>query len=71
MCLGPALIFQLAILVILIIGAVMLLRLLLPALGLGEPFGQIIRIVVGVVVAIIVVIFVWKLAECSGLMRLG
>jgi hypothetical protein len=72
MCFSPELLFQLAILVVVVIAAVALLRLLMPSLGLtiGEPFAQVIRILVWAVVCIIIIIFIWKLAICSGLMHL-
>jgi hypothetical protein len=72
MCLSPEMLFQLAILVVVAIAAVALVRLLLPSLGiaLGPPFDQVIRILVWAVVCIIIIVFLWKLAVCSGLMRL-
>jgi hypothetical protein len=72
MCFSPEMLFQLAILVVLIVAAVALLRLLMPSLGLtlGEPFNQIIHILVWAIVAIMIIVFMWKLAACSGLMRL-
>ena len=72
MCFSPEMLFQLAILVVLIVAAVALLRLLMPSLGLtlGEPFNQIIHILVWAILAIMIIVFMWKLAVCSGLMRL-
>jgi hypothetical protein len=65
--------FQLAILIVIIIAAIALIRLVLPSLGvsIGPPFDQVIRILVWAVVTIMIIVFIWKLAECSGLMRLG
>ena len=72
MCFSAAMLFQLAIIIVIIIAAVALIRLILPALGvtLGAPYDQVIRILIGAVVAICLIVFIWKLAECSGLMRL-
>ena len=72
MCFSPDMLFQLAILVVIIVAAISLVRLVLPSLGIsiGAPFNQIIQILVWAVICIIVIVFIWKLAACSGLMRL-
>lgn len=72
MCFSAAMLFQLAIIVVIIVAAVALVRLILPALGvsIGPPFDQIIRILIWAVVTICIIVFIWRLAECSGLMRL-
>jgi hypothetical protein len=72
MCFSPEMLFQLAILIVIVLAAVALVRLLLPALGvtLGPPFDQVVRILIWAVVAICIIVFIWRLAVCSGLMRL-
>ena len=73
MCAGPELLFQLAILIIVIMAAVALIRLVLPSLGpdfLGGQFGQVIRILIWALIAIMVVVLIWKLFACSGLLQL-
>ena len=73
MCFSAEMLFQLAILIVIILAAVALIRLLLPSLGvsLGEPFASVIRILVWAVVCIIIIVFLWKLAICSGLIEVG
>jgi hypothetical protein len=72
MCFSPGMLFQLAILIVIVVAAIALIQLVLPSLGLsiGAPFDQIIRILIWAVVCIMVIVFIWRLAECSGLMRL-
>jgi hypothetical protein len=68
---GIATIFEVAIFVIVVLVVLALLRAIVPGVfNVGAvPYGNIIRIVVGGVVAILILLFLWKLAECSGLLR--
>lgn len=73
---GIATIFQVAIFVIVVLVVLALLRAVFPSLlaGFGAaPYGNIIQIVIGGVVAILILLFIWRLAECAGLFggRLG
>lgn len=71
MCLSAGFLFQLAIVIVIIIAAIALLRLVLPSLAMPPAFQQAINILIWAVVAICIIVFIWRLAECSGLMRLG
>lgn len=67
---GIGTIFQVAIFVIVVLVVLALLRILL-----GEwfswlttgPYWNVISIVIGGVVAILILLFIWRLAECAGL----
>ena len=66
---GIGTIFQVAIFVIVVLVVLALLRILVGdffASLTGEYWG-IIRIVIGGVVAILILLFLWRLAECAGL----
>ena len=71
MCLSAAFLFQLAIIIVIIVAAIALIRLVLPTLAMPPQFQQAINILIWAVVAICIIVFIWRLAECSGLMRLG
>jgi hypothetical protein len=72
---GIDLIFKVAIFVIVLLVIIALLRFVVGSwfVGLGAtPYWPIIQIVIGDVVAILILLFIWKLAECAGLMgRMG
>lgn len=74
---GISTIFQVAIFVIVVLVVFALLRAAFPGFWggvVGTPYWNIIQIVIGGVIAICVLLFIWKLAECSGLIgggRLG
>lgn len=72
---GMDLIFKVAIFVIVVLVVLALLR---AAFGqwfaniTAAPYWDIIRIVIGGVIAILVLLFIWRLAECAGLLgRVG
>jgi hypothetical protein len=65
---GISLIFQVAIFIIVVSVVIALLR-----VAFGEWFGTItglpyFNIVIGGVVAILILLFLWRLAECAGLL---
>jgi hypothetical protein len=63
-------IFRVAIFVIVVLVVLALLRALLPNAFVnvtGAPYWNIIQIVIGGVVAILILLFIWRLAECAGL----
>jgi hypothetical protein len=67
---GIGTIFQVAIFVIVVLVVLALLRILLGDWFTGitaTPYWNIISIVIGGVVAIIILLFLWRLAECAGL----
>jgi hypothetical protein len=37
----------------------------------SAPYWNIIQIVIGGVIAILILIFIWRLAECAGIVRMG
>jgi len=67
---GMDLIFKVAIFIIVVLVVLALLR---AAFGswfasiTTGPYWDIIRIVIGGVVAILILLFIWRLAECAGL----
>ena len=67
---GMDLIFKVAIFVIVVLVVLALLR---TAFGgwyasiTAAPYWNIIQIVIGGVIAILVLLFIWRLAECAGL----
>jgi hypothetical protein len=67
---GLDLIFKVAIFIIVVLVILALLRAAFPTwiagLGGGE-YANIIRIVIGGVIAILILLFIWRLAECAGL----
>lgn len=68
---GIATIFQVAIFVIVVLAVIAMLRLVFPSIWTGwgvGPYGGIIQIVVGAVIAILVLLFLWRMAECAGLL---
>lgn len=71
---GIATIFEVAIFVIVILVILALLR---TAFGSwfasiqAAPYWNIISIVIGGVIAILILLFIWRLAECAGLARIG
>lgn len=77
MCgLGVSTIFVVAIAIIVILVVVALLRAAFPSFAVWPgtgPYGNIIQIVIGGVIAILILLFIWRLAECAGLVggRLG
>ena len=67
---GIGTIFQVAIFVIVVLVVLALLRVLLGdifASITASPYWNIIQIVIGGVVAILILLFLWRLAECAGL----
>jgi hypothetical protein len=72
---GISTIFQVAIFVIVVLVVLALLRLLLGDFWAGitgTPYWNIISIVIGGVVAILILLFLWRLAECAGVVgRVG
>lgn len=67
-------IFRVAIFVIVVLVVLALLR---AAFGswfvniTAAPYWNIIQIVIGGVIAILILLFIWKIAECAGLVRMG
>jgi hypothetical protein len=67
---GMDLIFKVAIAIVVILVILALLRL---AFGewfsavSGLPYWNVIQIVIGGVIAILILLFIWRLAECAGL----
>ena len=71
---GIGTIFQVAIFVIVVLVVLALLRALLGdffASITSAPYWNIIQIVIGGVVAILILLFLWRLAECAGLFGAG
>ena len=72
---GIGTIFQVAIFVIVVLVVLALLRVLLGdifASITASPYWNIIQIVIGGVVAILILLFLWRLAECAGVVgRVG
>lgn len=67
---GIATIFQVAIFVIVVLVVLALLRILVGDFISGitsAPYWNVIQIVIGGVVAILILLFLWKMAECAGL----
>lgn len=67
---GLDLIFKVAILIIVVLVVLALLRVAFGEWFAGittAPYWNIIQIVIGGVVAILIVVFIWRLAECAGL----
>jgi hypothetical protein len=67
---GLDLIFRVAIFIIVVLVILALIRAALPNLLAsitGAPYWNIIQIVIGGVVAILILLFIWRLAECAGL----
>lgn len=70
---GIGTIFQVAIFVVVILVILALLRAAFPGwfTGFGQ-YSNIIQIVIGGVVAVLILLFLWRLAECAGLLgRVG
>ena len=72
---GMDLIFKVAIFIIVVLVILALLR---AAFGgvmgaiTSAPYWNIIQIVIGGIIAILILLFIWRLAECAGLMgRMG
>jgi hypothetical protein len=71
---GIDLIFKVAIFVVVVLVILALLR---AAFGgwmagiTGSPYWNIIQTVIVGVVAILILLFIWRLAECAGLVRYG
>ena len=74
---GIGTIFQVAIFIIVVLVIFALIRAALPGMFtgiVGTPYWNIIQIVIGGVVAIVILLILWKLAECAGVVgggRLG
>lgn len=69
---GMSMIFQVAIFVIVVLVVLALLKIILGqwfANLTAMPYWNVIQIVIGGVVAILILLFIWRLAECAGLMR--
>jgi hypothetical protein len=69
---GISTIFEVAIFVIVVLVVFALLRAAFPGIFtgvVGTPYWNIIQIVIGGVVAILILLFLWKLATCAGLLR--
>lgn len=67
---GIGTIFQVAIFVIVILVILALLRVLFGQWLVNitaTPYWNVIQIVIGGVIAILVLLFIWRLAECAGL----
>jgi hypothetical protein len=67
---GLELIFKVAIGIIVILVILALIRAAFPnwITGItGGPYWNIISIVIGGVIAILILLFIWRLAECAGL----
>jgi hypothetical protein len=67
---GMDTIFRVAIAIIVILVILALIRAAFPNMlaGItGAPYWNIIQIVIGGVVAILILLFLWRLAECAGL----
>lgn len=67
---GLDLIFKVAIFIIVILVILALIRAALPNLLTSitaAPYWNIIQIVIGGVIAILILLFIWRLAECAGL----
>lgn len=68
---GVSTIFTVAIALIVILVVLALIRVAFPALGANiaaSPYWNIIQIVIGGVVAIIVLLLIWRFAQCTGLL---
>ena len=68
---GIGTIFQVAIFVIVVLVVLALLRILLGdfcSAITSAPYWNIIQIVIGGVIAILILLFLWRLAECAGLL---
>jgi hypothetical protein len=71
---GIDLIFKVAIFVIVMLVILALLRVAFGDWMAGitrSPYWNIIQTVIGGVVAILILLFIWRLAECAGLVRYG
>jgi hypothetical protein len=72
---GMDLIFKVAIFVIVVLVILALLRAVFGewyANVVAMPYWNIIQIVIGGVIAILILLFIWRLAECAGLFgRIG
>lgn len=67
---GLDLIFKVAIFVIVVLVVLALLRVVFGqwlATVTSMPYWNIIQIVIGGVIAILILLFIWRLAECAGL----
>lgn len=68
-------IFEVAIFIIVVLVVLALIRAAFPALFsgiVGTPYWNIIQIVIGGVVAIVILLIIWRLAQCAGLVgRVG
>lgn len=67
---GISTIFQVAIFVIVVLVILALLRIAFGQWFINiqsAPYWNVIQIVIGGVVAILVLLFIWRLAECAGL----
>jgi hypothetical protein len=67
---GLDLIFKVAIFIIVVLVILALIRAAMPNLLVGitgAPYWNIIQIVIGGVIAILILLFIWRLAECAGL----
>lgn len=71
---GISTIFQVAIFIIVVLVLIALLRAAFGGWFAGitsAPYWNIIQIVIGGVIAICVLLFIWKMAECAGLIGGG
>ena len=68
---GMDLIFRVAIFIVVVLVILALIRAAWPAaLNIATvPYWNIIQIVIGGVIAILVLLFIWRLAECAGLVH--
>ena len=68
---GMDLIFRVAIFIVVVLVVLALVRAAWPAaLNIATvPYWNIIQIVIGGVIAILVLLFIWRLAECAGLVH--
>jgi hypothetical protein len=67
---GVDTIFRVAIFIIVVLAVLALVRAAFPSWLTGitnAPYWNIIQIVIGGVIAILILLFIWRLAECAGL----
>jgi hypothetical protein len=67
---GVDTIFRVAIFIIVVLVVLALVRAAFPSWLTGitnAPYWNIIQIVIGGVIAILILLFIWRLAECAGL----
>jgi hypothetical protein len=71
---GMGTIFQVAIFIVVVLVVLALIRAAFGSVFAGitaAPYWNIIQIVIGGVIAILILLFIWRMAECAGLLRMG